>query len=152
MNLLLRGLLVVCVVASAGCGSLRRMEGEAEYLRQHVYDYDYDVPLDTLWETARQMGREVRDETRGEDGVRTALIGIPRLSADGSSYTHTLYARAWEERGRSHLIFVDLRSREEPSDILRRDADAELELISRFEPDEAKRIREGAKKAGQRAR
>ncbi|WIG98724.1 hypothetical protein [Myxococcus sp. SDU36] len=154
MGLLLRGLLVVAVSCSAGCGGLRHTMGEEEYLRQRLYDYAYIVPLDTLWEEAKLLAESVRDESRTEDGVRTAVVSLRRGLRGDETSLDELFMRGWEEGGRSYVKFfaVGHGLAAHPYDIGVREVNAELDLLARFAPADAARFREGARRAGQRAR
>lgn len=154
MSLAPRCLLVVSILCAAGCGGHRHMMGEDEYLRQQLYDYAFDVPLDTLWEAGKQLAESVQNESRSEDGVRTAVVSIRRVVWRDETALRVLSMRGWEEGGRSYVKFFSVGHG--PSlqvhDIAVREVTAELDLVTRFAPEDAAKFREGARRAGQRAR
>ncbi|NVJ19634.1 MULTISPECIES: hypothetical protein [Myxococcus] len=154
MSLAPRCLLVVSLLCATGCGGIRHMMGEDEYLRQQLYDYAYDVPLDTVWEAGKQMAESVHSESRSEDGVRTAVVSIRRVVWRDETAIQVLYMRGWEEAGRSYVKFLSggHGPSMQPHDIELREVTAELDLLTRFAPEDAAKFREGARRAGQRAR
>ncbi|NBD11075.1 hypothetical protein [Corallococcus silvisoli] len=154
----LHRLFLVGVLLVMGCGGLRRSLAEEGYLRQQLYDYSYDVPLDALWGeavavTARAASaKEWTEGTRSAEGVRTFAVNFPGAKADSLGETGLL-VRGWEAEGRSHLhIFrVSQRRPPPPSDLGSRAEDLEMKVLERFRPEDARRFQEGAKQAGQRA-
>ncbi|AKQ66066.1 hypothetical protein A176_002978 [Myxococcus hansupus] len=154
MSALPRGLIIVCTIAAAACGGIRKDLGEDAYLRQQLYDYGYDIALDTLWETAKQMAESTRDESRSEDGVRTAVVAIRRASIGDETTLEVLLMRGWEEGGRSYVKFFKAEhgASFQPHDISAREVNTELDLLGRIVPADAAKVRQGASRAGQRAR
>ncbi|MCP3100465.1 hypothetical protein LZ198_16470 [Myxococcus sp. K15C18031901] len=143
----------LCLLLASGCGGIKQMMGEEEYLRQQLYDYAYDVPLDALWTAGLALAAEVKEESRPEDGSRTAIVLVARTHL-GERVLRRLVMRGWEDEGRSYLRFFEPWSAAVPvpDDIGIRDVETELALVTRFHPEDAERLRAGGRRAGQQAR
>ncbi|MCY1020420.1 hypothetical protein [Pyxidicoccus sp. MSG2] len=152
MRLLLRRLCLTGAVLLAGCGGIRQGLAEEGYLQQQLYDYAYDVPLDSLWTGAKELTG--RGEEATEQGVRT--FSVPALNGEGDvPESYGLLLRGWESEGRSYVRVFRVRQGDPApnlSDPAARAVELELRLLERFHPEDARRFQEGARLAGQRAR
>lgn len=158
MRHVLRCLSLAGFVLLVGCGGVRQRLAEEGYLQQQLYDYAYDVPLDSLWTEAKAVTGVEHGEERSEDGVRVFFIPARPGAAEGDSAPQALpgiLMRGWERDGRGYVHIFHVRyGAPAPrfDDLGARAADLELKLLARFHPEDARKFQEGARRAGQRAR
>ncbi|WP_164009470.1 hypothetical protein [Pyxidicoccus trucidator] len=154
MRLFVRCLPLAGVILLASCGGLRQGLAEEGFLQQQLYDYSYDVPLDSLWTEAKAVTGALGGEEGTEGGVRTFSVSA-RMGDAHEPGSSGLHMRGWEVEGRGYLHIFRVRYGDpapHPADLSARAVDLEMKLLERFHPEDARKFQEGAHRAGQRAR